>query len=174
MTIERPMFPPVDPTRRHFLSQAAGVAAGGTVLALAIPAPAAANAPRGRSANPDPVFGLIEAHRTATDLHGAALKEQARLEQIGDPRASEVGDASCHADARTFRALVNTAPQTFAGLQAWAFYLDEVRRKEEWMIEEEAPAIVMTLARSLERGKGSVFRPGSNPTTRSLLKWPRL
>jgi len=35
MTIERPMFPPIDPTRRRFLSNAAGVAAGGTALALA-------------------------------------------------------------------------------------------------------------------------------------------
>jgi hypothetical protein len=44
MTIERPMFPPrenetyepVDPTRRRFLSTAAGIAAGGTALALAV------------------------------------------------------------------------------------------------------------------------------------------
>src|SRR6267142_6940590 len=35
MTIARPMFPPVDSTRRCFLSQAAGLAAGGTALALA-------------------------------------------------------------------------------------------------------------------------------------------
>jgi hypothetical protein len=140
---------PVDPTRRRFLSNTASIAAGGAVLAMAtIPPGPAVGAPASAL---DPVFGLIEAHRTATDLHGAALKEQARLEQIGDPRASEVGDAPCHADARTFRELVSTAPQTFAGLQAWAFYLDEVRRKEEWMLEEKAPAIVMTLARSLER-----------------------
>ena len=48
MTIERPMFPPVDPTRRRFLSQAAGVAAGGT-------AASAAAAPAGLA---DPVFGM--------------------------------------------------------------------------------------------------------------------
>ncbi len=29
MTISKPMFPPIDSTRRRFLSQAAGVAAGG-------------------------------------------------------------------------------------------------------------------------------------------------
>ncbi len=39
MTIERPMFPPRDPTRRRFLSQAAGVAVGGTVLARVQPSP---------------------------------------------------------------------------------------------------------------------------------------
>ena|ERR1700681_4466678 len=56
MTIERPMFPPVDPTRRRFLSQVAGVAAGGTVLALAtIPPASAAAAPAGLA---DPVFGM--------------------------------------------------------------------------------------------------------------------
>jgi hypothetical protein len=44
MTIERPMFPPIDPTRRRFLSQAAGVAAGGAVLALATIPPALAAA----------------------------------------------------------------------------------------------------------------------------------
>jgi hypothetical protein len=50
---------PVDPTRRGFLSQAAGVAAGGTVLALAaIPPTPAAAAPAGAL---DPVFALIAA-----------------------------------------------------------------------------------------------------------------
>jgi hypothetical protein len=49
MTLARPMFPPADSTRRHFLSQAAGVAAGGTVLALATSQPiAAASAPAAR------------------------------------------------------------------------------------------------------------------------------
>jgi hypothetical protein len=42
MTIERPMFPSVDPTRRGFLSNAAGIAAGGAVLALATVQPRAA------------------------------------------------------------------------------------------------------------------------------------
>jgi hypothetical protein len=50
---------PAAATRRRFLSQAAGVAAGGTVLALAtIPPVSAVAVPAGL---PDPVFGLIEA-----------------------------------------------------------------------------------------------------------------
>jgi hypothetical protein len=136
--------PPINTsvTRRNILGTAAGAAA-----ALV----ATGASPMAASPAPDPIFALIEAHRTATALHSAALKEQERLEQIGDPRASEVSDAPCNADAGAWRELVNTAPQTFAGLQAWAFYLDEVRGKEEWMLEEETPAIVMTLARSLER-----------------------
>jgi hypothetical protein len=55
--------PVVDPTRRRFLSQAAGVAARGTALALAtIPSTPAAAAPTGAL---DPVFALIEAHKAA-------------------------------------------------------------------------------------------------------------
>jgi hypothetical protein len=70
MTIERPMFPPVDPTRRRFLSHAAGVAAGGGVLAMTgiapaigapVPSPAAGPAPCG----PDPIFAAIDLHRQA-------------------------------------------------------------------------------------------------------------
>ena len=73
MTIERPMFPPRDPTRRRFLSQAAGVAVGGTVLARVAtqPLPAVA-APAWQL---EPVFGLIEAHREASARHGAALRD---------------------------------------------------------------------------------------------------
>lgn len=67
--------PPTDTTRRHFLTQAAGVAAGGSVLALAaIPSVAAAAAPA--------VFGLIEAHRAAARVAAAAEAEKSRREQI--------------------------------------------------------------------------------------------
>jgi hypothetical protein len=71
---------PAEATRRRFLSHAAGVAAGGTVLALAAipPAPALA-APTGLA---DPVFSLIEAHRTAVEAHYSAVTEQDRREAI--------------------------------------------------------------------------------------------
>jgi hypothetical protein len=66
MTETRPMFPPVDPTRRRFLSQAAGVAAGGTVLALATVS-AAADAAEPvtslASSNVDPIYAAIERHK---------------------------------------------------------------------------------------------------------------
>jgi hypothetical protein len=46
MTLERPVFPPVDPARRRFLSQAAGVAVSCTVMApVTIATAAAAAAP---------------------------------------------------------------------------------------------------------------------------------
>ena len=60
-----------------------------------------------------------------------------------------VGDAPCHADCRAFRELVSTAPQTFAGLQAWASYLDEVGQCESWMFQEKGPTLVATLAEAL-------------------------
>jgi hypothetical protein len=141
------MFPPVDPTRRRFLSQAAGIAAGGTALALATgsPRPAAA-AP---TSPLDPVYGLIEAHRQAQSAHIIALEEQSRLEQIGDPAADGIAEGPCDADMDAFNALIETAPTTFAGLVAWASYLDEIRRVEPWMFEEEGQTLVVTLVEAL-------------------------
>jgi hypothetical protein len=138
---------PVDPTRRRFLSNAAGVAAGGTVLALAtIPPASAAAAPAGSL---DPVFRLIEAHRTATALHGAALVEQNRLEKLGDPRADDIAEAPCHADADAFDAFVETVPRTSAGLRAWAAYLGEILESEGWMVMDRGPEIVATFVKAL-------------------------
>jgi hypothetical protein len=131
---------PVVSTRRHFLSQAAGLAAGGSVLAMGqIPPTSAAAAPAG---SPDPVYGLIEAHRAAAAAHSVALKEQAHLED-GDT------EAECHADMDAFHVLIETAPTTLAGLVAWVAYLDEVRTVEAWMFEEQGPAMVVTLVEAL-------------------------
>jgi hypothetical protein len=118
-------------SRRRALQIAAGSAVALTAGAAAIGA--------------DRVFTLIEAHRKATDMHGAALREQDRLGGLGYDFATE----ACHADNDAWRELVNTAPQTLAGLKAWASYLDEVRKVESWMLEDEAQAIVTTLARAL-------------------------
>jgi hypothetical protein len=73
----RPMFPPVDSTRRRFLSQAAGVAAGGAVLALgAVEAMAAAVAPMAAldSSEADPIFALIARHRAEQQAHLDAIR----------------------------------------------------------------------------------------------------
>jgi len=160
------MFPPRDPTRRRFLSQAAGVAVGGTVLARVAtqPLPAVA-APAWQL---EPVFGLIEAHREASARHGAALREQERLERIGDPEASTVADEPCHADMRTWRTLVGAAPLTLAGLRAWASYLDEIRGVEEWMLEDYGPTLVVTLAEALGKSGGVVMKARSS----NVVKFP--
>ena len=70
--------PPVDPTRRHFLSQAAG----GAVLALAtIPATAVAAAPMvALASSDDPIFALIEEYRAAAKTVAAAASEVSRRE----------------------------------------------------------------------------------------------
>lgn len=131
-------------SRRAILTH---LVAGGIAATIAGPvAPATA-------AGIDPVFGLIEAHRTATNLHSAALREQERCEQADVPkfRYDAACEAACHADMKAWRELVNTAPQTVAGMKAWVFYLDEVRKTESWMLEDEAQAIVKTLAAAIDR-----------------------
>jgi hypothetical protein len=138
----------VDATsRRRFLTSAAGIAAGGTVLSLATvsPTPAAA-APTGA---PDPIFGIIEAHRTARAAFLVALAEQNRLEGIDDPSCHSVAEAPCHAAMGAFNELIETAPTTFARLVAWASCLDEIASVEAWMVEEEAPTLVATLVEAL-------------------------
>ena len=134
----------VDPTRRRFLSNAAGVPAGGAVLALATNSPvSAAAAPAGPL---DPAFGLIAAHRAAAAAHLVALEEQARLEEIGDLGADGIAEGPCHAEMAAFNDLIETAPVTFAGLVAWSSYLDEI---EPWMFEERGPTLVVTLVEAL-------------------------
>ncbi|MBR1277459.1 hypothetical protein [Bradyrhizobium sp. AUGA SZCCT0283] len=77
---------PVDaPTRRRFLSQAAG----GAVLSLAaVSATEAGAAPAGSL---DPVFGLIEAHRRASESFMAANAEMYRLDKLADDTVGPVG-----------------------------------------------------------------------------------
>ena len=139
---------PVVQSRRRFLSQSAGMAAGGAVLALATIPPAPASA---APASPlDPVFGLIAAHRAARASYLAAIEEQIRLDSIGDHRSAwDVTEGPCHADNGAFMQLIETAPQTLVGLQAWASYLDEIRGDEEWMFEDAGPTLVSTLVQAL-------------------------
>jgi hypothetical protein len=48
-----------------------------------------------------------------------------------------------------FNELIGTAPTTFAGLRVWVAYLGEIRDADEWMFEEEGPALVATLVEAL-------------------------
>ena len=101
----------------------------------------------------DPVFGLIESHRSASAAHSVALKEQSRLESIDDPLADSAGDDECHADFAAFNDLIQTSPTTFAGLVAWASYLDEVGKVEGWRLGDKASALVVTLVEALRNLK---------------------
>jgi hypothetical protein len=131
----------VIPMRRRFLSTAAASAPAAQPLELASPPARAAC---------DPVFALIGAHRTARAAHLAAITEQARLEEIGDPLAADVAEAPRHAERDTFSELINTVPMTFVSLQAWSSFLNETARCEGWMLQEEGPALVATLVEALE------------------------
>jgi hypothetical protein len=158
MTIERPMFPPVDQTRRRFLAVAAvGSMVGAGSLAFAAAAPndvpqAVTNA----SPSPvqrDPMFGMIEAHRKADRDHEAALDEQDRLERIGDDAAADLAaEASCHAAFKAFDALLSAAATTVPGILAQLAYLQEIARREAWMFNDRAdsaPRLIEGFAASI-------------------------
>ena len=76
------------------------------------------------------------------------MAEQARLDLIADTDDS-VADTPCDADMAALNALIETAPTTFAGLLAWASYLDEIGEVEAWMLEDRAQALIATLAEAL-------------------------
>jgi hypothetical protein len=125
---------PAVSTRRSFLSQAAGVAAGGAVLALAtVAATAEAAAPAAAlaSGEPDPIFAAIDSHRAARvtwddevvvrsnfeDLVMTA--EQRRQRDALDDAVADARDALDRAGA----ALINTGPTTGAGMVTALQYL---------------------------------------------------
>jgi len=138
----------LDPSRRRFLAQAAGVAAGGAALGMALPLPASA----GASARvPDPILAAIKTHRSACRTHLAAIAEQNRLERLGAPDAEAVAEAPCHAEWDAFYELLETAPLTLASLTAWSAYLDEIRQNNDWRLEgvDICYRIVGTLATTL-------------------------
>jgi hypothetical protein len=78
-----------------------------------------------------------------------ALAEHARLDRLGDPDAYLISEAPFGAQLHAVAVLIETAPTTFAGLQAWAAHLDEIRAADEDMLEWAGPALVMTLVDAL-------------------------
>jgi hypothetical protein len=144
-------MPPINTsaTRRRFLTVAAGasVASVGalTAAAMAPPIPAAVTMPRTRATIPDPVFGLIEAHRRASAAHGIALDEQARLEQLGDPLADSVGEQPCHDDYNAFTALLAASATTVPGILAQLAYLQQIAERDPWMFTDRHNAAIHLL-----------------------------
>jgi hypothetical protein len=151
------MFPPVDPTRRRFLTVAAvaSVVSAGTLAAAAAMDP---NVPAAvtmlpRHSRPDPVFALIEAHRKAGLAHTAALDEQARLERIGDLDAAwSIAEQPCHDDFNAFDALLSAEATTVPGIVAQLTYLQEIAEHNAWMFsdrEDSAPRLLKGFAASI-------------------------
>jgi hypothetical protein len=121
-------------------------AIAGTALASAEAASAIPDAPAGLA---DPVFGLIEAHRTACAAYLVARAEHLRLDRLGDPTAYLISEEPFMAQLVAVEDMIKTAPTTFAGLQAWAAHLDEIREADEDMLEWAASALVVTLVEAL-------------------------
>jgi hypothetical protein len=146
MTIERPMFPPVDSNRRRFLTNAAGVAAGGTVLALAaIPPTLAAAAPTGAL---DLVFALIEAHKATEAALAVACAEKGHLEALGYWGADGGTEAAHDAEWSALANLVECVPATVAGVIASLTYIGGLVEEGYGRIEDDL--IVVFLANLAE------------------------
>jgi hypothetical protein len=125
---------PVDPTRRSFLSTAAGVAASGAVLTLAtVSATADAVAPMAAAAasNVDPIFALIAKHRAEEQAYSAAL--MARDELDAGPEAYDLVEQLCVSCFELEWELASTMPTSIAGVAAVLRYGNEVEDQgEEW------------------------------------------
>jgi hypothetical protein len=113
------MFPPVDPTRRHLLTIAAG---GAVAVVVGIPAASAV----------DPAFALIDAKRAADAAHDAAcdaLSEAEHRYGVASDEAEEVwerGGAACHAAYEAGWPLATTQPTTLAGVLAVLRFANEI------------------------------------------------
>lgn len=144
MTLERPMFPPVNPTRRRFLT----VAAAGAASAIAAPAlPAVSTI--------DPVFDLIDAHRRAHAAHMASLKLQNRFEcRYGARHGSWISTKPCHDEDSAFTKMVAAPATTLRGLIAKLDYFQELSSEfeTEWMVNERADAadLIQSFAASIK------------------------
>jgi hypothetical protein len=127
----------VDPTRRRFLSNAAGVAAGGTVLALAtIPPGPAVGAPASAL---DPVFALIAEKRAIDVAHCAVIDAQDAAEGRFGHGSDEAGEAAehcetaCHAANEIEWRLAGTMPTTLAGVAAVLRFANQIEDEGgEW------------------------------------------
>jgi len=116
----------IDQTRRRFLTQAAGVAAGGAALALATIPPASAATAPAASGEPDPIFAAIERHKAAAVPRDAAVDVRSNfndLHMTAEQReqcdrldgALEDAVETCEQAGAD---LINTAPTTLAGIVA--------------------------------------------------------
>ena len=156
--IDHPMmFPPRDPTRRRFLAVAAvaSVVSAGTLAAATAmdpSVPAAVTMPRHSS--PDPVFGLIEAHRKAHAAHVASLELQNRFERrYGIGHGSWISTQPCHDEDDAFEAFVAAPATTIQGLRAKMAYFEELASEfeTEWMVYDRVacPALIESFAASI-------------------------
>jgi hypothetical protein len=133
MTIERPMFPPVDPTRRHLLTVAAAASIAGLSPAIAAALPA------------DPIYAAIERHKDLAKALDAVWKPRAHCKDFGTLTPEEqahvlklndaVDEAHLPLEAAAMD-LFNTHPTTLTGIITALFYMRIQHRNDgEYMIQ---------------------------------------
>jgi hypothetical protein len=140
----------VDATsRRRFLTNAAGVAAGGAALALAtIPPVSAVAAPASPA---DPVFALIASHREVDATVHAIEAESHRRLDLGIDDPIDITESS-GTEMGLFLELLEAVPTTLAGVVALVTYLDEVNKKDPWKFEDNyATPLIGALATAFNR-----------------------
>jgi hypothetical protein len=137
-----PSHTPVDATsRRRFLTNAAGVAAGVAVLALAtIPPAAAIAAPAGSL---DPVFALIDAHKATEAALAVACAEKARLEGMGDWGADGGTEAAHETEWSALADVVECVPATVAGVIASLTYIRGLVEEGCSRVEDDLIAVFL-------------------------------
>src|SRR5258708_5191249 len=99
-------------SRRRFLVQAVGVAAGGAALGAGLPLPAPA------AAAVDPIFAVIDKHKKAHAGHWAAIDELARMEKVDGFTDWGITEKPCHDENDAFDILLGAAATTLPGLLA--------------------------------------------------------
>src|SRR4051794_30765797 len=147
------------------------LAAPSAALALSVAAPA--------TNEPDPVFALIEAHRTAFDEFSRAcdLLEDAEKLPAGDHRltvARHLWDQTNDAEAAALDAVTSCRPTTLAGIVALARYVEAHERRSRGPFVEDdhcwqtLSAIAAALAADVAAAPSSSARRSrpATPTSR--------
>ena len=127
-----------DPTRRGFITFAAGasVISVGSLAAVATPI----SATQVSDAPIDPIFTAIDAHRKANAAHWAALKASEGISDWG------ITEQPCHDENNAFEVLIGAPATTLAGLRAKLEYLRVIAEGEEaWMLDEREGAALLLI-----------------------------
>ncbi len=120
---------PVVTTRLRFLSNAAGIAAGSTVLALAVKSAAAEV---GIRTSDDPIFAAIERHRALSARYSAAVDISAKLPGGPEFEAADAIAGERMDELQGFSAtLIHSEPTTLAGV---ATLLRYVAILQDWQL----------------------------------------
>jgi hypothetical protein len=125
-----PTNTPIDTTRRHLLT----VAAGGAVAALTTASPTIA------ARAPDPIYAAIERHRAAGIIWNAAVDIRADFPEFTAPRTEETDEERDRLDDAVDEArdplekagvdLINTPPTTVAGIVTAIRYMQRQMRDD--------------------------------------------